>query len=189
MVRTASLLLRTPTRRETQIATACGSDDEAQRWLGWEDAHICPEDSRATLIASPAEGKEFPNEPVLPHFWRLIAIDPRNLAVAGEVGITGIPDEPPQLGGWLAPAYRGRGLGRELFAAGLTLGHEHIGIKLLRAGAEESNTASRRSLEAAGFHPIPGSPTHPLPNGRTITSRWYEHAAPTARCGGVVGST
>jgi hypothetical protein len=108
IVRTPSLLLRTPTRRETQIATACGSDDAAQRWLGWEEAHVCPEDSRATLIASPTEGKEFPNEPVLPHFWRLIAIDPRNLAVAGEVGITGIPDEPPQLGGWLAPAYRGR---------------------------------------------------------------------------------
>lgn len=187
LVRTRSLILRTPTRRETRIATACGSDEEAQRWLGWEDGHVVgPEATRAALVATPAEGKEFPNEPVLPHFWRLVAIDPRTLAIAGEVGITGVPGEPPQVGGWLAPAYRGRGLGRELFAAGLALGHEHIGIKVLRAGAEASNTPSRRSLEAAGFHPIPGTPTHKLPNGRTIAACWYEHAGPAARCRGVL---
>jgi RimJ/RimL family protein N-acetyltransferase len=183
IVRTPSLLLRTATPREAQIAMACASDDDAQRWPGWVD-DICPEAGRAALIASHADGLEQPGRPVLSLPGRMIAIDPEQMAVIGDVGITAKQAEPPHIGGWLAPSYRGRGLGRELFTAALDLGHRHLGIEVLRAGAETSNTASRRSLEAAGFLPARGTANHRLPDGRTVPTCWYEHIASTSRCRG-----
>ncbi|MEV4671301.1 GNAT family protein [Actinomadura sp. NPDC049382] len=61
------------------------------------------------------------------------------------------PDPPAVLphrdiGGHLAPDYRGRGLGAELFTAGLALAHRHLGYREVRAGAEPENIASVRSL-------------------------------------------
>jgi RimJ/RimL family protein N-acetyltransferase len=183
IVRTPSLLLRTPTPREARIAMACASDDDAQHWLGWVE-YVCPEPGRAALIASRADGLERPGRRVLSLPGQLIAIDPERPAVIGAVGITARQAEPPQVGGWLAPSHRGRGLGRELFAAALELGHRHLGIEVLRAGAETSNTASRGSLEAAGFRPAQGAETQRLPNGRTIPTCWYEHTAAPSSCRG-----
>lgn len=121
----------------------------------------------------------------VPGFALLVAIDAERTAVAGEISIMRVPGSPPHVGGWLVPRYRGHGLGRELFAAALVLGHEHLGIRVLRAGAESSNTASRKSLLAAGFEPSEGTPTHQLEDGRTIPSCWYEHVAPASTCSGI----
>ena len=190
IVKTGPLLLRSPTKRESQIAAAGASDDEAQRWLGWADASVWPEHLRVKLLAEHADARESPAQPVpsLSGFALLIAIDVERSAVAGQTCIMAIPEGPPQVGGWLVPRYRGRGLGRELFAAALALGHQHLGIEVLRAGAESSNTASRRSLRGAGFEPSHGSPTHQLEDGRTVAACWYEHAAPTSTCGGTTWS-
>lgn len=183
VVRTTSLVLRTPTQREVAIAMAAASDDEAQRWLGWRKALICPEIHRAALLSFPADGIERPSQPVVDRPWRMVAIDADRLAVAGNVGFEPSPDGlHSYIGGWLAPQYRGRGLGRELFSAALSLGHQHLGIEAIRAGAQDSNTASRKSLEAAGFTPVHGAPTFTLPNGRVISACWYEHVAPASKC-------
>lgn len=186
VIRTESLVLRTPTLREAKLVMAGASDDEAQRWLGWEDRLIWPSEHRAAALAATANGLEWPTERPIVSLRHLVAIDPDRLTIVGSVGFEPSNDAGHNhIGGWLAPQYRGRGLGRELFAAGLALGHQHLAIKTINAGAEESNTASRRSLEAAGFRPIDGAPTHTLPDGRAIASCWYEHTAPaTAYCKG-----
>ncbi|MBR7828535.1 GNAT family N-acetyltransferase [Actinospica sp. MGRD01-02] len=182
-MRTASLVLRTPTHREAKIAMAGASDDEAQRWLGWEQKDVCPEPHRATLLSASVNEGDRPERSVDAAFWALIAIDPGRLAIAGLVGFVHSPDGLyNHVGGHLAPQYRGRGLGRELFAAALVLGHQHLGIEVIRAGAESSNIASRKSLEAAGFRPVHGAPAHSLPNGRVIAACWYEHAARASKC-------
>ena len=181
IVRTAGFILRTPTQSESRIAAAGASDDQAQRWLGWSAECIFAETHRAPLLASPADGLERPGVPPLVAPGRLVALDPKLVTVAGEVAITVQPDG-AYVGGWLVPRYRGRGLGRELFTAALILGHRHLGIEVLRAGAQESNTASRKSLEAAGFRPAQGDPTHRLSDGRIIPSCWYEHSAAASDC-------
>lgn len=186
IIRSASLIFRTPTLHETRIARAGASDAQAQRWLGWPTNHTYPEAQRAALLVSPSDGAERPTVPTIAAQGHLVAIDAKRLAVAGQVDIEVMPDGGLYIGGWLTPDYRGRGLGRELFAAGLTLGHQHLGMKTLRAGAEDTNHASRRSLEAAGFRQIgqPGQAAggerdHRLPDGRLIPSLWYEHSVPT----------
>jgi RimJ/RimL family protein N-acetyltransferase len=181
VIRTASLILRTPTQSEARIAGAGASDEQAQRWLGWSVESIYPETHRAPLLASPADGLERPAVPPLIAPGRLVALDPRLVTVAGEVAIT-VQSDGPHVGGWLTPRYRGRGLGRELFGAALVLGPRHLGIELLRAGAEESNTASRRSLEAAGFLAAHGDPSYRLSNGRVTSACWYEHTATASTC-------
>jgi RimJ/RimL family protein N-acetyltransferase len=181
IIRTESLIFRTPTQYEARIARAGASDDQAQRWLGWSNDGICPERTRAALLASRSDGAEQPTVPTLAAQGRLVAIDTKRLAVAGQVDIESAKDG-LHIGGWLTPRYRGRGLGRELFTAGLVLGHEHLGIEVLRAGAEVTNLASRKSLEAAGFRPIEGTPTHGLPDGRLIPACWYEHVAAVSIC-------
>jgi RimJ/RimL family protein N-acetyltransferase len=179
IIRTGPLVFRTPTQHETRIARAGASDARAQRWLGWPTDRTYSEAQRAALLVSPSDGAERPTVPTIAAQGHLVAIDAKRLAVAGQVDIEAMPDGRLYVGGWLTPDYRGAGLGRELFAAGLTLGHQHLGIRTLRAGAEEANHASRRSLEAAGFRQIQeGDPAHRLPDGRVILCRWYEHSAP-----------
>ncbi|MGW1290972.1 GNAT family N-acetyltransferase, partial [Streptomyces sp. NPDC002586] len=88
-----------------------------------------------------------------------------------------------EMGGWLAPACRGQGLGAELFRAGATLAHTHAGLATVRAGAEPGNTASRRALAHAGFVPDKGPPRHTLPDGRVVEAVWHRHdSAAASRC-------
>jgi RimJ/RimL family protein N-acetyltransferase len=88
-----------------------------------------------------------------------------------------------EIGGWLAPEFRGRGLGAVLFAAAAEFQHRHLGFATVMAGAEPSNKASIRALTAAGFVPMPGPETHTLPNGREIESSWFRHDSDQpARC-------
>lgn len=184
IVRTASLTLRAATLVEFRIALAGASDDQAQRWFGWVDSAICPEPHRSALLSLSSDGGERPRQPIVTKRSHLVAIDTERLRVAGAIAINATPAG-FHVGGWLTPSYRGQGLGRELFGAALVYGHLHLGIEILRACAEASNTASRKSLEAAGFQPAQGGPTHQLPNGRLITSSWYEHVAPASNCRGL----
>lgn len=184
IVRTAALTLRAATLVEFRIALAGASDDQAQRWFGWVDSDIYPEPHRSALLSLPSDGGERPKQPIVTRRTHLVAIDAVRLRVAGAISIDAMPAG-FYVGGWLTPSYRGQGLGRELFGAALLYGHQHLGIEVLRAGAEASNTASRKSLEAVGFQPTQGVPTHQLPNGRLITSSWYEHVAPASHCRGL----
>lgn len=177
-IRTENLLLRTLMSWEYSLATAAAGDQEAQRWLGW----------RADQIVSPYERERLLAKRVrrVGAIWRwsfepcpgdMLAIDPVGRRYAGLVSIDLGRQE---MGGWLAPGYRGRGLGTELFAAGARFGHQHLGLSDIWAGAEPANRASSRALVAAGFRPVEGPATHSLPNGRVIPSAWFHHGEPSA---------
>jgi RimJ/RimL family protein N-acetyltransferase len=182
-VRTERLLFRTPTEWEMAAAQAAASDAAAQRWIGWSPESIVAQaDRRCYLAVVPGSGpdREWPD------FACLVAIHRTTNRCAGMVAISHIPERGYELGGWLAPAFRGRGLGSELFGAGLMLGHQHLGIARIRAVAAEANVGSRRALVAAGFNPAEGPATYKLENGRDIQSCcWYQHRVPeTRRCNG-----
>lgn len=176
---TANLRLHTPTRRDRAIMQAAGSDPEAQRWLGWTAGALVPEPLRDRLLAmEPGRG---PRQPIDPDHW-LAAVDRASGLVAGAACLGAGSLE---VGGWLAPGFRGRGLGAELFAAIAQFGHHHLGITTVRAGAEPANMACVAALLAAGFEPAQGPQTHHLPDGRIVPSRWFRHnTGQPARCRG-----
>ena len=182
VVRTERLLLRTPTEWEMAAAQAAASDPVAQHWIGWApEAVMAKEDRRRFLQVVPGTGpdREWPDAAYL------VAIHPRVDRIAGMVTVSRIEGRGHELGGWLAPTFRGRGLGSELFRAGLELGHQHLGLRGIRAAVEAENVGSLRAVGAAGFGAVPGPPTYVLENGREITARWFSHEVERAdRCRG-----
>jgi RimJ/RimL family protein N-acetyltransferase len=102
----------------------------------------------------------------------LIAVDPASGRIAGAVTVTG---EQHQIGGWLAPQFRGRGLGRELWLGAVTFAHYHLAMATVLAGTERTNAASVGALLSAGFVATTGPARHRLPDGRTVPSQWFRH--------------
>ena len=176
---TAQLRLQTPTRRDLAIMRAAASDPEAQRWLGWPGNQLIPEPERDRLLAmEPRHGRGRPG--YLDH-W-LLAVD-RGSGLAA--GAAALDVDRLEAGGWLAPAFRGHGLGAELFAAIARFGHDHLGVTRVRAGTEPANVACVAALLAAGFGPAQGPQVHHLPNGRAVPARWFQHdSGPSSRCEG-----
>ncbi|PFG49092.1 RimJ/RimL family protein N-acetyltransferase [Amycolatopsis sulphurea] len=177
-------LFRTPTAWEYAAAVAGGSDPAAQRWLGWLPGSVVAEPMRAEAMrVVPGTGPEWPAPD--PHSVDVVAIDLAAGRCAGLVSVHAGEDGGPETGGYLAPGYRGRGFGRELFAAGLVLAHGHLGLTRVRAGAEVGNVASGRSLTAAGLRQVPGPPRYTLPDGRVCQAWWFQHDVPWPdRCDG-----
>jgi RimJ/RimL family protein N-acetyltransferase len=174
---TDHLRLQTATDRDEVIMRAAASDPQAQRWLGWSARFLIPEHERDLLLAlEPGCGLGRPGG--RNHF--LLAVDRAGgLAAGGAV----LDARSLEVGGWLAPKFRARGLGAELFAAMAQFGHEHLGITTVRAAAEPANVASVGALLAAGFQPSQGPQTYRLPDGRIIPARWFSHdTEQPARC-------
>jgi RimJ/RimL family protein N-acetyltransferase len=179
VVLTTSLRLQTPTRRDVAIMCAAASDPEAQRWLGWPNRALVPERDRDRLLAmEPGQGLGAFGYLDL---W-LCAVDRASGLVAGGAALDASSLE---AGGWLAPAFRGRGLGKELFGAVAQLGHLHLGMAKVAAGTDPANAACVAALLAAGFEPGQGPPVHRLQGGRTVAARWFRHdTEEPSRCRG-----
>ncbi|MFI7360168.1 GNAT family N-acetyltransferase [Streptomyces avidinii] len=200
-MRTARMVLYTPRDRlDAEIGAAAGADADAQRWFGWiADTFVTPETAthllgiydhnRAErLRAFPRAVRRELIQPVeLPgptEEQRLLAVIPATGLVAGMSSLT--PNDGGAIGVWLAPAFRGQGLGAELVAATARFGHEHLGLASVRAGTETANHRCRGALSAAGFVPYGGPDRHTLPDGRVVDCAWYRHdAVGTARCAAV----
>ncbi|MBC6461785.1 GNAT family N-acetyltransferase [Actinomadura sp. HBU206391] len=182
------ILLRTAGIEDMVVGHAAASDPEAQYWLGWRPEQICPAPVRAQCLETiPREDRAAGRGKAGSHGF-FAALDPGSGRLLGMVGINLAQDrERYEMGGWLAPDFRGRGLGAALFQAAVRLAHEHLGIVEVAAGTEQTNIASQRSLIAAGFVSGDGPDPHILPNGRVIASRWFRHgsAAHLCRKGGV----
>ncbi len=181
---TPRLFFRTATLSDARRIAASASDAAAQRWLGWTPEMLIPEEERARLLATPAgRGRGRFGLPNPGLRLDMIAIEPDRGSLAGSFTLTPLSGDGCELGGHLAPDYRGRGLGAELFTAGLALAHRHLGYREVRAGAKPENIASVRSLWRAGFDPAPGPETHRLSDGRVIPSRWFANVEPApTRC-------
>lgn len=169
------LRLQTPTLRDLKMAIAAGSDPQAQRWLGFPARYLVPERQRNRMLAKhPGRGKPLCDTSAL------IAID----RVSGMfAGVIEVETDTGMCGGWLAPRFRSRGLGKELFTGGAYFVHHLLGIATVRAGAETTNAASIGALRSAGFVPMSGPDVHHLPDGRTVPSRWFRHDTdPPPKC-------
>jgi RimJ/RimL family protein N-acetyltransferase len=184
VLRTPSLRLQTPTVRDLKMMMAAASDPQAQRWLGWSaELVVAADDVQRLLTLRAGEGRLIPRPSG--DQWYLAAVEWATGQLAGAVGCD--PDG-RELGGWLAPRYRGRGLGRELFAGAALFAHQHLGVSSVVAGTEVSNAACITALVSAGFAPDAGPPTHRLPDGRVVPVRWLRHETDhPARCDGMTG--
>lgn len=183
-VRTARLVLRSPTVLDLAAGNAAGSDPEAQRWLGFPKGAVVPEPRRSELLALPPGSGEVPDLAALfPDSTALVAIDGRSGGHVGVVAVEVHPSGGHHVGGWIAPAFRRSGLGAELFAAAALLAHDHLALPELRAVVENRNTAAVGALSAAGYEPVDGPGKHALLDGRVIRALWYAHTVPEgARC-------
>ena len=168
-LRTDRLLLCHPTVSDLRVAAAAASDRLAQRWLGWRPEQVIAEGLCAGLLAQRAGGG-FHWAPI-DSGW-LIAVDTASGRIAGAVTVTG---EQHEIGGWLAPQFRGRGLGRELFHGAVIFAHDHLAMATVLAGTERTNAACVGALLSAGFVATTGPARHRLPDGRTVPSQWFRH--------------
>ncbi|MCO5992576.1 GNAT family N-acetyltransferase [Actinoallomurus rhizosphaericola] len=186
MLSTPRLFLQTATLLDLNIAAAAASDPEAQRWLGWPPGGVILEDHRDRLLARrPGQGRPFrgPDDDV-----ELVAIDRQSGLLAGSIGVRGAEGGEWEVGGYLAPRFRHQGLGTELFAGAAAFAHEHLGLAVVHAGAEVSNSASIGALLSAGFVPMAGPEHHELPDGRVIPSRWFRHESDRPATCAIAGS-
>jgi RimJ/RimL family protein N-acetyltransferase len=177
----ADLRLQSPSAWDLRAMAAAASDPQAQRWLGWTDQFVQQARQWAGLLdMEPGHGGWLPRSPGSREL-RLAAIDPSGQRLAGGITFNGGTGE---IGGSLAPAFRGRGLGAALFAGAAEFAHHHLGIASVLAGTETENAACIGALSAAGFVPAAGPETHTLENGRVTTARWFRHeSVRPARCG------
>jgi len=177
----ANLRLQTPTHRDVAIMRAAASDPEAQRWLGWPGNMLIPESERDRLLAmEPGRGRAAGHLDL----W-LCAVDRTSGMVAGGAALDAYSLE---AGGWLAPAFRGHGLGKDLFAAIAQFAHNHLGMTSVAAGTDAANAACMAALLAAEFKPGQGPPVHVLQDGRTVPALWFRHdTAQPSRCRGATG--
>ena len=172
---TPGLRLQTPTAWDVRITYAAACDPQAQRWLGWRD--LIPErDLERLLAVPPGRGpilRRMPGE-----LWKLAAIDPADGRIAGAITYD---QDTCEVGGWLAPRFRGRGLGTGLFAGAAEFAHQHLGIPSVTAATETGNAACIAALASAGFIPAAGPYPHTLPNGQVVPARRFRHesAQPT----------
>jgi RimJ/RimL family protein N-acetyltransferase len=150
---------------------AAASDPQAQRWFGWTGQKVIPEPDLEPLLALPA-GQGPALLPIPGRRTSLAAIDLADGRVAGAIEVNPGTGE---VGGWLAPRFRGRGLGAGLFASAAEFAHQHLGIPTVTAATESSNAACIAALVSAGFTPAAGPDTHTLPDGRVIPVRWFRH--------------
>ncbi|WP_160311092.1 GNAT family N-acetyltransferase [Streptacidiphilus anmyonensis] len=174
-----------PARDALDFAAAYAGayDAEAMDWLGWFER---PRPEVVQWLLEVTEhnrarrSRELPASLRSVRHWRrkdsafFVLVDRAEGRCAGAVSVQ-VKDG--EVGGWLAPRFRGVGLGTELFRAGADIAHEQLGMTTVRAGTQRSNTACRRALEAAGYEAAEGPSHHTLPDGRTVEACWYAHQA------------
>jgi RimJ/RimL family protein N-acetyltransferase len=173
------LRLQTPTFRDLMMMDAAASDPAAQRWFGWPPEQVLTEPYRDRLLTErPGQGR--PMRRPVGTGMGMVAIDRAGGGFAGGIVVQLGSGE---LGGWLAPEFRSRGLGGQLFLGGAFFGHHVLGTGVVRAGTETANAACLGALRSAGFVPDDGTAVHHLPDGRAVPTQWFGHRAePAARC-------
>jgi len=172
-------VVRTTGLVEHAYAIAALSDDDARERIGPTPDLVMPEPVRQDFLRRRVPDREWWLARLPRGAQFSIVHWPTGLFVGAftvhtEAGRT-------SLGGWLAPAYRGHGLGTALLPLALLAAHEHLGHREIHAGTEADHTASRKVLASAGFTQVDGPVDHTLPDGRTVQGVWYRHTAPAPR--------
>ena len=107
----------------------------------------------------------------------LVVCDRDGGQVLGVVAISAIDRQSgtAELGWWMGPDARGRGLGTEALAAGIAVLHDQ-GIVRVVVGTREENSAVRAALAKVGAR-LTETRLHRLPDGSETPSAWYVHVA------------
>ncbi|MEV6196550.1 GNAT family protein [Streptomyces sp. NPDC051920] len=196
MLRSERLLLYTPLiALDVWVPAAARSDAEAQHWLGLKTDEVVQDEEVRELFLSIHADNDLSGFAPRDRFKMMrkvekgsgdfVELTAVHMADGRYAGATSVSLQSGEIGGWLAPDFRGQGLGGELFRSAVQLGHRHLGLKIVRAGAEPTNKASRGALTTAGFTPASGPARLTLGDGREIDTCWYEHRQEaTARCRG-----
>ncbi len=90
----------------------------------------------------------------------------------GSLVLFDITEHEAEVGFWLSPHARGRGVARRALATATRLARR-LGLRSLTARTAPENTASRRTLEAAGFHPEGAPRRSTTPSGAHVTTQHY----------------
>jgi RimJ/RimL family protein N-acetyltransferase len=127
-----------------EIARIC-SDDELVRWLAALPSPYTADDARAWIAHGDAGWRgEHEHTP-------LAVVNAATGAVLGSIGVSWRPDETAEVGYWVAPEARGRGVATRatrLVARWVLADHD---FERLQLQADPLNVASCRVAEHAGF--------------------------------------
>lgn len=127
-------------------------DAGAQHWLGWRQQDVVPERRRERLLdGKPCQGGVALRSSA-PRSWWLVAVDPEEGRLAGAAAYN---EDTGEVGGWLAPRSRGRGLGASLFAGAAQLAH-NLAVDLRLAGRAKEALRRDRETYAQRYRDVLG---------------------------------
>lgn len=153
--------------RDDYLATI---DDGVCRWQGYDAVTI---EAIAATFNQPA----FLNPPgsCPTHF---VVCDPDGSVIGSYTfGPDGRQANEVDLGWWLGPTGRGRGLGTASLLVMLDYAYRHLDVRSVRMGTATRNERARRQIKASGAV-VTGQEPRTLPNGVAVTSIWYRHINP-----------
>ena len=134
-----------PLRLEDASAYAEGTADAAVRAHAHLPAPHYTPDSVRTMIAEAVEPGLARGDLAV-----LAVADPASDAFAGSLVLFDVTEDEAEVGFWMHPAHRGRGLARAAVDLAAELA-SRSGMRRLRARTSPENTASRELLARAGF--------------------------------------
>ena len=79
-----------------------------------------------------------------------------------------------QVGWWLGPRSRGRGLGRESLRLVTVYVHRHLAVPVLAMGTSVDNAPALAQIASTGAAHVRTAP-HELPNGKVVDALWFEN--------------
>lgn len=124
-----------------RVVEAC-RDAETQRWFGWLPTAYDADVSRSWI--APSLGGD--------DVVRFAIADPASDLLLGQISIFNIePGADGEIGYWLHPDARGRGLMTEAVRLAVGYAFETLGLPKIKAAAAVDNAASRRVLERVGM--------------------------------------
>lgn len=150
-----------PMRAEDAAAYAVGTADPAVRaHAHLPEPHYTPESVRAMITESVEPGLARGDLAVL------TVADAGTDAFAGSLVLFDVTEDEAEMGFWMHPAHRGRGLARHALGLAAELATVS-GLRRLRARTAPENTASRALLARAGFAED-GRGAGTAPSGETV---------------------
>ena len=158
-----------PPHRRHANAFMSSIDEEVRHWQGYTDAEVDTWHTAFQLVT------RTPPPPGCPRWLIATGRGDGGFTASYKLSSVSADGADAELGWWLAPEARGRGLGRESLAMVLDYVHDHLGVAAVWMGTGEANARAIAQIEAVGAA-FDGYRPHELPNGSRVSSRWYVHA-------------
>lgn len=128
-----------------RVVEAC-SDPTTQHWLGTLPSPYTEADARAWIGSHT-------DKQARGHSVTWAVGDPTTGRALGAVNLFDVTEHDAEIGYWLHPDARGRGVVRAAVGTVADWAFAELGLERLKAFAAVDNTASRRVIEALGFRP------------------------------------